>query len=52
MQGFAAFGRVVTGMDVVRKINSLPADAPTESEYTRGQILSSPAAITKVRRAD
>ena len=52
MQGFAAFGKVVTGMDTVRRINALPADAPSESEYTRGQILSAPAEITKVRRAN
>ena len=52
MQGFAAFGKVVTGMDVVHRINSLPADAPSESEYTKGQILSAPAVITSVRRGD
>lgn len=51
-QGFAAFGRVVSGMDVVRRINSLPADAPSDSEYTKGQILTEPVAITSVRRAD
>ena len=51
-QGFAAFGKVVTGMDVVRKINSLPSDAPSYSEYTKGQILAEPVAITHARRAD
>lgn len=51
-QGFAAFGKVVTGMDVVRRINSLPADAPSESEYTKGQILVEPVAITRVRRTE
>jgi peptidyl-prolyl cis-trans isomerase A (cyclophilin A) len=52
MQGFAAFGKVVTGMDVVQNINSLPADAPSESEYTKGQILAEPVAIESVRRAE
>jgi len=51
-QGFAAFGKVVSGMDVVQRINGLPADAPSESEYTKGQILREPAAISRVRRAE
>ena len=51
-QGFAAFGRVVSGMDVVRRINALPADAPSDSEYTQGQILAEPVAINIVRRAE
>ena len=49
-QGFAAFGRVVRGMEIVRKINNLPADAPTESAYMKGQILRRPVAIESVRR--
>ena len=51
-QGFAAFGKVVSGMDVVRAINALPADAPSESEYTQGQILANPVPIVSVRRKD
>lgn len=51
-QGFAAFGKVVNGMEVVRQINRLPADAPSESDYTRGQMLSEPVEIVSVRRAD
>jgi peptidyl-prolyl cis-trans isomerase A (cyclophilin A) len=51
-QGFAAFGRVVSGMDVVRRINRLPADAPSESDYTRGQILSEPVKIVSAHRVD
>ena len=42
-QGFAAFGRVVRGMDVVRAIQALPA---------RGQQLSPPVKIISVRRID
>jgi peptidyl-prolyl cis-trans isomerase A (cyclophilin A) len=49
-QGFAAFGKVTAGMDTVREIVALPADAPTESEYTRGQILERPVEIISVRR--
>ncbi len=51
-QGFAAFGKVVSGMDIVRKIQGLPADGPTESDYTKGQILTQPVSIRRVRRAD
>ncbi|MFQ5789887.1 MAG: peptidylprolyl isomerase [Acidobacteriota bacterium] len=40
-QGFAAFGRVVSGMDVVRKIQASPAE---------GQRLTPPVQIVKIRR--
>ena len=51
-QGFAAFGKVVSGMDIVRHINRLPAHAPSDSDYTRGQILTEPVVIVSVRRAN
>lgn len=46
-QGFAAFGRVIRGMEVVRKIQTLPAGGASESEYMRGQMLTTPVVITK-----
>jgi len=52
MQGFAAFGQVVSGMDVVKRINQSPADAPSESDYTKGQILEEPVEIVSVRRTN
>jgi len=42
-QGFAAFGRVVAGMDVVRAIQGLPAE---------GQQLKPPVRIISVRRLE
>jgi peptidyl-prolyl cis-trans isomerase A (cyclophilin A) len=48
-QGFAAFGRVVRGMDVVRRIHRMPADAPTDEPYLAGQLLSQPVAITAAK---
>lgn len=42
-QGFAAFGRVLQGMDVVRVLQALPA---------RGQQLTPPVKIISVRRMD
>jgi peptidyl-prolyl cis-trans isomerase A (cyclophilin A) len=49
-QGFAVFGQVVEGMDVVRAIHAQPADAPTEWEYVAGQILNEPVAISSAER--
>lgn len=51
-QGFAAFGKVVSGMDVVRRIHQSRADAPSYSAYTQGQILASPVEIVSVRRVN
>ena len=41
-QGFAAFGKVIDGMELVRELNAMQADAPTEDDYVRGQILAEP----------
>lgn len=49
-QGFAAFGRVVRGMDVVRKIHEMRSDGPSESEYMKGQMLPEPVAIRRAYR--
>jgi peptidyl-prolyl cis-trans isomerase A (cyclophilin A) len=49
-QGFAAFGRVVRGMDVVRKIHTMPATSPSSSEYMAGQLLSEPVTIRRAFR--
>jgi peptidyl-prolyl cis-trans isomerase A (cyclophilin A) len=50
MQGFAAFGQVVGGMDVVRAIDQLQAPAASDSEYTSGQILEEPVRILEAVR--
>lgn len=49
-QGFAVFGRVVAGMDVVHAMHESPADAATDDAYVRNQILSEPVAIISLRR--
>lgn len=49
-QGFAVFGRVVRGMDVVRRIHRMKADAPTDDAYVQGQLLSEPVVINKATR--
>jgi len=48
-QGFAAFGRVVTGMDVVRKIQAAPSST-TRTTNTDAQRLTPPIKILKVAR--
>lgn len=50
-QGYAAFGQVVGGMDVVRAIHAQPTH-PTEGEAygMKGQILEPPVAIASARR--
>lgn len=49
-QGYAAFGRVTHGMDVVRKIQAQPSDAPTPVAFVKGQILERPVEILSIRR--
>jgi peptidyl-prolyl cis-trans isomerase A (cyclophilin A) len=48
-QGFAAFGRVVSGMDVVRKIQQAPSSS-NRATNTEAQRLTPPIKIVKVSR--
>jgi peptidyl-prolyl cis-trans isomerase A (cyclophilin A) len=48
--GFAAFGRVVSGMDVVRKIHSSPAETTADDPYLEGQIIANPIQILSIKR--
>ena len=48
--GFAAFGRVVEGMDVVRAIQSRRADGPAPDPYVQGQMLNPPVTIVSAMR--
>jgi peptidyl-prolyl cis-trans isomerase A (cyclophilin A) len=50
-QGFAAFGRVVAGMDLVRAIWRLDATGPSPDAYTAGQMLAHPVRIVSASRA-
>ena len=50
-QGFAAFGRVVAGMRVVRAIHQSPSNGPSYSAYVKGQIIEEPALIETLRRS-
>lgn len=49
-QGFAAFGRVVEGMDVVRKIHEAPTLTNADDPYMKGQMIEKPVIIQKLSR--
>lgn len=49
--GFAVFGRVIEGMDVVRAILAMPTDPNAGDGSMRGQMLAAPVQIVTARRA-
>ena len=51
-QGFAVFGQVIKGMEVVRAIQALPADQPTDFECFQDQLLRDPVKILTAKRVD
>lgn len=50
-QGFAVFGRVVEGMDVVKKILAAPVSATDGVGAMKGQMIAQPIPIKSARRA-
>ncbi|MEH6683847.1 MAG: peptidylprolyl isomerase [Qipengyuania sp.] len=50
--GFAVFGHVVDGMDVVHAIHALPPDPDKGEGWMKGQLLADPVAIVDMRRVD
>ena len=50
LQGFAAFGLVTSGMDVVRAINRIRATTTGDTGYTGGQMLDEPVRIVEAVR--
>ena len=48
--GFAAFGHVVSGMDVVRRIFAAPTDPDKGEGWLKGQMLADPVTIVHARR--
>lgn len=49
-QGFAAFGRVLSGMDVVRTINAMTKTQAADDPYVINQILAEPVMIRNAYR--
>jgi peptidyl-prolyl cis-trans isomerase A (cyclophilin A) len=50
--GYAVFGHVVEGMDVVRAIRDQPRDPNAGETAMKGQMLASPIKVLSARRAD
>lgn len=50
-QGFAAFGRVVSGLEIVRAIWRMDASGVSPDRYTAGQMLRVPVPILSARRS-
>lgn len=50
--GYATFGRVTRGLEVLDAIQQSATDAPTEVEVVRGQILNDPVPILRIRRVE
>ena len=48
--GFAAFGRVVEGMDTVRKIYDVPLSSTAGEGVMKGQMIARPVRVLTVRR--
>jgi peptidyl-prolyl cis-trans isomerase A (cyclophilin A) len=49
--GYAAFGRVIEGMDVVRRIHGAPISPTLGEGFMKGQMLAQPVRIVTARRA-
>ena len=49
-QGFAVFGQIVEGMEVVRAIQAQPTDEDLGSEFVRGEVLEPPVRILSIER--
>lgn len=49
--GYAAFGHVVEGMEVIRKIHAAPISATKGEGVMRGQMIEAPVRILTARRA-
>jgi peptidyl-prolyl cis-trans isomerase A (cyclophilin A) len=48
--GYAAFGRVVGGFDIVRKIHAMPTSPTLGEGFLKGQMLAAPVKILSVHR--
>ena len=50
--GFAVFGHVVDGMDVVHAIHAAPIDPDKGEGWMKGQLLAEPVEIVEMRRVE
>ncbi|WP_340587908.1 peptidylprolyl isomerase [Erythrobacter alti] len=50
--GYAVFGYVIEGMDVVEAIHAAPVDPELGEGWMRGQMLADPVVVVEARRAE
>ena len=50
--GYAVFGYVVDGMDVVHAIHAMPTDPDKGEGWMKGQMLADPVVVTSAHRAE
>lgn len=50
--GYAVFGQVIEGMDVVEAIHAAPRDPDKGEGWMRGEMLAQPVAIVRARRVE
>lgn len=48
-QGFAAFGRVINGMQIVKKIHQIRKALVVDDDYVKGQVLAQPVVINDIK---
>ena len=48
-KGFAAFGRVTNGMDIVKQIHQIRQALEVEDDYVKGQMLAKPVSISNIQ---
>ena len=49
-QGFSVFGRVVSGIDIVKNIHAMPSNKNADNDYVKGQMLDNPVIIEGIER--
>ncbi len=51
-EGYAAFGYVIEGMEIIEAIHAAPTDPDKGEGWMKGQMLAEPVVIVKARRAN
>ena len=49
-QGFSVFGRVISGIDIVKKIHAMPSNKSADNDYVKGQMIDNPVIIEGIER--
>jgi len=49
-QGFSVFGRVISGMNIVKEIHAMPSNRKADNSYVKDQMLDNPVIIKRIER--